>query len=158
MSDFQISALPAGAFEDFFAKTDAELAQLGARRVLADKKPGCPCRVSLSDAEPGEELLLLHYLHHDTGSPYQASGPVFVRKNASTARPGVNEIPPFLLHRLLSVRGYDEGGMMVSALVCEGVELASRLHELFANRKIAYIHVHNAKPGCFNCAVYRAAT
>lgn len=156
MTDFQITALPAGAFSAFFDRTDDELAQLGARRVVADQKPGYPCRVSLSDAEPGEELLLIHYVHHDTKSPYHASGPIFVRKNASTAQTGVNEIPPFLLHRLLSVRAYDEAGMMTLAVVCDGVDLAARLHELFDNEKTAYIHVHNAKPGCFNCAVHRA--
>jgi Protein of unknown function (DUF1203) len=156
MSHFQFSALPAHAFETYFSKTDGELASVGAKRMTANAKPGFPCRVSLEDAEVGEEVILLPFLHHGVASPYQASGPIFVRKNVATAQPGIDEIPSILQHRLLSIRCYDPSSMMVYATVEEGKDLKALLPTLFDDPKIEYVHVHNAKPGCFNCAVRRA--
>ena len=54
-SSFQISALPLETFAPFFDLDDTALAARGARRYVATKKPGFPCRVSLEDAEEGEE-------------------------------------------------------------------------------------------------------
>lgn len=47
---FQISGLSREQFQEFFELDDGELAARGARRYVADKKPGFPCRVSLIDA------------------------------------------------------------------------------------------------------------
>lgn len=153
---FQIKALPAQALSDFFQMDNAELAKLGAIRMTADKNPGFPCRVSLEDVEVGEEVILLPYLHHQTNSPYQASGPIFVRKNAVTATPAICEIPKMLLHRLLSVRAYNKNGLMKEAAVVEGQQLNTTITQLFNNPEVEYLHIHNAKPGCYNCLVERA--
>jgi len=89
-------------------------------------------------------------------SPYRASGPIFVRVNAQTATLGVNEIPQLLRSRLLSLRAYDRGAMMVTADVVEGDELEQHISRLFADERVEYLQVHNARPGCFNCEVRRA--
>lgn len=34
--------------------------------------------------------------------------------------------------------------------------LEAAVQRLFADPAIAYLHVHNAKPGCYNCSVVRA--
>jgi hypothetical protein len=68
--EFRLVALPVEAFAHLFDRSDAELAAHGARRCIADAKPGFPCRVSLVDAEPGEPVLLLPFTHHDTPSPF----------------------------------------------------------------------------------------
>jgi hypothetical protein len=125
--------------------------------MTADHKPGFPCRVSLVDAEIGEEVILIDYTHQDADSPYRASGPIFVRANAETAKLEINEIPAMLSTRLLSVRAYDERGMMRDAEVVKGADLEERIRAFFANERVAYLHVHNAKPGCFNCRVERAS-
>ena len=155
MTNFQIKSLQEEAFTALFNLDDSTLQQQGIRRIIATAKPGFPCRVSLEDAEPGEEMLLLPYQHHRTSSPYQSAGPVFIRKAAKTAAPGINEIPFMLQHRLLSLRGYDSNGMMKNALVAEGKSLAESLHHMFEAEEIAYIHIHNAKAGCYNCVVER---
>ena len=129
---------------------------MGARRMVADKKPGYPCRVSLVDAEPGEEVLLVPFTHHDVVSPYRASGPIFVRVKAQTVKLGVNEIPTMLRSRLLSIRGYDAAAMMVAADVVNGNELEEHVWRLFGDKQVEYIHVHNARPGCYNCRIERA--
>lgn len=153
---FQIRGLPLAPFAPLFAKSDAELAPLGVRRVIADSKPGYPCRVSLVDAEPDETLLLLHHVHHDVDGPYRASGPVYVRQSAAEHVPPPNEVPDYAARRLLSFRAYDPAGMLLEADVAEGRELSAVVTRMFADPNVGYIHAHNAKPGCFSCRIDRA--
>jgi len=155
-SGFQLVALPAEPFAPLFALSDAQLHEIGARRMIVDEKPGYPCRVSLADAEVGETVLLLPFTHHDVPSPYRASGPIFVRRGVATALPAAGEIPLMLQHRLLSLRAYDADAMLIGAEVAEGADLEATIRRLFADEKASYLHVHNARPGCYNCRVVRA--
>ena len=155
-TDFQVVALPSEAFGELLAMSDDDLRAQRGRRMVVDHKPGFPCRVSLVDAEIGEEVILVDYTHHDADSPYRASGPIFVRAKAGTAKLEVNEIPGMLSTRLLSVRAYNDRGNMRDACVIEGAELASQIRTFFGDERVAYLHVHNAGPGCFNCKVERA--
>lgn len=155
-NSFQVVPVEYERFAPLFELGDAELEELGARRVTVAAKPGYPCRASLVDAEVGETALLIPYVHHDTCSPYRASGPIFVRRDAGTARPKVNEVPAMLRHRLLSLRAYDGSGVMQNADVARGTELEAAIDRLFADQGIHYLHIHNAGPGCFNCKVARA--
>lgn len=68
-----------------------------------------------------------------------------------------NTIPKMFLHRLLSLRAYDENKMMIRADVFEGTILKSKIEDFFNDHKIDYLHIHNAKPGCFNCLVKRVS-
>lgn len=156
MNSFRFIALPDDVFAPLFEMEDAALHALGSRRLVVDEKPGTPCRVSLEDAEVGETVLLLPFTHHDVTSPYRASGPIFVRLHARRASPKPGEVPAMLRHRLLSLRGYDRGGMMVAAEVAEGTALEPVLERMLSQNAVDYVHVHNAKPGCFNCRVERA--
>ena len=124
--------------------------------MRAETTPGFPCRVSLVDAEPGEEVLLVPFTHHDVASPYRASGPIFVRVNAATARPEVNEVPAMIRSRLLSIRAYDAEAMMVASEVAEGRDLDDHIERAFSDARVEYLHLHNARPGCYNCRVDRA--
>lgn len=153
---FRVVAVPAERFAPLFELPEDELRAAGGRLVVADAKPGFPCRVSLADAEVGETLLLVPFTHHDVSSPYRASGPVFVRRGARTAEPEAGQLPEMLRHRLLSVRAYDGAAMMLGAEVVKGAELEGVIRRLFADRAVAYLHVHNAGPGCYNCRVERA--
>lgn len=153
--NFRLKALDDKEFADLFLLDHQELEKLGAVKMSVDKFPGFPCRVSLEDAAVGEEVILLNYQHHKTSSPYRASGPVFVRKIANTPTLGTNEIPKMFNHRLLSLRGYDKNGIMVEASVTEGNLLKDQIVKTFENEDISYIHIHNARPGCYNCLVER---
>lgn len=152
---FQVTALDPTATAHFFEMNDEELTKVNACRMTADAKPGFPCRVSLQDAEVGEELILFNFPHHDVASPYRASGPVFVRKNAQLASLGVNQLPGHLGHRLLSLRGYDEKSMLVAAKTFQGSELGEEIQRMLGNASVKYLHVHNAAQGCFHCRVER---
>jgi hypothetical protein len=156
MRAFQVVALDAASFVPYFAMTAEELRSLGAGLVTADEKPGFPCRVSLADAEIGETVLSLPYVHHDVATPYRSSGPIFVREGAVTALPAVGEIPAMLVHRLLSLRAYDPPGHMVDSRVIHGTEIEPAIEAMFDAQSVGYIHVHNAGPGCYNCRIERA--
>ena len=153
LNPFRIIALPMEGFDSLLQLDDESLRAYGARRMVADKKPGYPCRVSLMDAEPGETVLLVPFTHHDVNSPYRASGPIFVRANARMAEPAINEIPAMLRARPQSIRAYDEEAMMVGSDVVDGSELEERISRFFDNGNVKYLHLHNARPGCFNCRV-----
>jgi hypothetical protein len=45
---------------------------------------------------------------------------------------------------------------MVASEVVEGKNLEQQVETFFANEQTAYLHLHNAKPGCFSCRVDRA--
>ncbi len=155
--NFQIHSLPAGDFAPLFELTDAELAERNAVRMVVNAKPGTPCRVSLQDAEVGETVILLNYAHFPHASPYKATHAIFVRKDARQAEPAVNEVPLVLTARLISVRIFDENHMMIGADVVPGETLAQTLSTAFEDTEVSYIHLHNAKPGCFAASVRRAA-
>jgi hypothetical protein len=153
---FQIVSVPYEPFAELFSLSDQALAELDARRVRATKKPGYPCRVSLADADIGEELLLLPFAHQPARSPYRASGPIFVRKGARQCRLDAGVIPDYVRLRQMSVRAYNASHLMIDAAVSEGKDAAGVILEMFGNSDVAYIHLHNAKPGCFSCRVNRA--
>ena len=66
---YRITGLDNTSFSELFALSDEELAQRQIVRKTATAKPGFPCRVSLEDAEPGEELILLNYESHSAQNP-----------------------------------------------------------------------------------------
>ena len=101
-------------------------------------------------------VLLVPFTHHDVASPYRASGPIFVRSGARTANPAIDEVPLMFRHRLLSIRAYDAAAMMVDAEVVQGSALEDAIRRCFAREGVSYLHIHNARPGCYNCRVVRA--
>ena len=151
---FLIHGIDPALFAPWFALSDAELAVRGARRRIADDTSGFPCRVSLAEPELGEELLLVPFEHHAVNTPYRGTGAIWVRRVAR-AQLTVDRVPELLATRLLSLRGYDDEGMMSIAEVVDGRELAPHLERMLDRRDVAYIHVHYAKPGCFACRVTR---
>jgi hypothetical protein len=155
MTSFQLVGLPFEPFSPLFALSDAELLARNVRRVFATTKPGYPCRVSLADAEIGDELLLLPFEHQPASSPYKSSGPIFVRKAAVQAHVEPGVVPDYVRTRLISVRAYDTQHLMSDALVCAGSDAAAAIQKMFSRDDVAYIHLHNANRGCFSCAVNR---
>jgi Protein of unknown function (DUF1203) len=154
---FRVSGIPAEVLNEFRQLSDDELQERNVVRYIADKKPGYPCRVSLVDAEIGESLLLLNYGHLKSSGPYRSAGPIFVRESARDTYVRVNEVPQVLRApgRLLSVRAYDRNDMLAGAIVIGTAETDQSIQDFFANRQVAYLHVHYAGPGCFACRVDR---
>lgn len=155
MSSFQLIGLSPDQFSHLFPLSAQQLAPLGIVRVTADSNPGYPCRISLQDAEPGDELLLLPFEHQPACSPYRASGPIYVRVGSRQSQLQLDEIPPYVSRRQMSVRAYDARHMMVGAEVCPGEVVAAQIQRQFSDPAVSYIHLHNAKRGCFSCRVER---
>ena len=154
-TSFRIVGLQRAQFEPLFSMNEKELSAKGARRMTVDAKPGFPCRIGLADAEIGETVILLPFVHHDVDSAYRASGPIFVREDAEEAQLDPGEIPDLVLNRTMSVRAYDKNSMMIDGSVITGPEIRAHIEKMFANPKIAYLHLHNAGAGCYSCKVER---
>jgi hypothetical protein len=153
---FRIKGLPAEQFNHLFAMTDEELARHhGVRRTADDRQPGYPCRVSLSDSKPGDELLLVNYEHLPVDSPYRMRFAIFVRKGDETYDK-IGEVPEQLRKRMLAVRAFDGLGMMLAFELVDGRVLERVIEKLFANPDAEYLHVHFAAPGCYAARVERA--
>jgi hypothetical protein len=153
---FQIQALAAAPFEPLYGLPDDELALRGARRMRVDANPGFPCRVSLADAEIGECVILLNYEHQPNPTPYRSSHAIFVREGARQAFPKLGEVPDVLSRRLISVRAFDAAHDMTDADVVEGATLAAIIERMFQDPRVDYLHLHNAKRGCYAASVTRA--
>ena len=106
---FRIRGLEAGQFSHLFALSDAALAEQGAVRKIADAPS--PCRISLTDATPGDEVLLVNYEHHAVESPYRMRFAIYVREGEQTFD-AVDVVPDQLRRRTLAVRGFDDKAMM----------------------------------------------
>ena len=155
MTSFQLVGLDPAAFAPLWSLPADRLAEIGAMRLTADASPGFPCRIGLVDADAGDELMLLPYEHQPAATPYRASGPIFVRRGARRAALAPGELTPYVTSRLMSVRGYDAQHMIVDAGVCEGSALRAEIERQLAEPSVAYLHLHNARRGCFACHVDR---
>jgi hypothetical protein len=111
--------------------------------------------VTLDDAQPGEELILVNFEHLPVDSPYRSRHAIFVRAGATEKFDGIDVIPPALARRLLSVRAFDGEGLMVSGEIVEGSTLAEYIEAQFENARVAYLHAHYAKRGCFAARIDR---
>lgn len=153
---FRIQGLPAGKFASLFSLSDDELGQQGAvRRIAAARDPGYPCRVSLTDSQPGDELILLNYEHHPAASPYRMCFAIYVRKGEETFD-ALDCVPEQLRKRMLAVRAFDAGAMMIGWELSDGGKLEEAIERLFADPRAAYLHIHVAAPGCYAARVERA--
>ena len=152
---FTVRGLSPESFQALFDLSNEELEKRRARRLIADNKPGFPCRVSLQDAEPGEEVILTNFVHLDSQSPFHSTHAIYVRKGATTAAPYRDRLPEMLRSRLLSIRAFGANNMLLSADVVEGERADQVIQKLVEDSSIRFLHVHFAKKGCYTCRVDR---
>jgi Protein of unknown function (DUF1203) len=152
---YRITGLNPTEHARLFAMSDAELEAINARRVIATSSRGFPCRVSLRDADEGDQLILLHYISHQVATPYRSAYAIYVREAANTAAVYVDETPPVFEGRPIALRGFDAEGNLRNAAIALPGQADAQIRELFASEDIAYIHAHNAAHGCFSAAIER---
>jgi len=153
--EFQVSALNVDEFSHLFGQDREALSKQGVQRITVDSDTGFPCRVSLQDATIGENVLLMNYEHQPIPTPFRSSHAIYVREGSVKARPKKNEIPNMFRHRFLSVRAFDTAGMIIDADVVDGEKLEPLIERMFANKFVDYLHIHNAKLGCYIALVER---
>jgi hypothetical protein len=153
---FRITGLSAEPFRPLYGLPEAELAARGVLRYAVDAAPGFPDRIEMREARPGETVLLLNHECQPARSPYRATHAIYVREGAETRYDRTGEVPEVMRHRLLSLRAYDEAGMMLDADIVEGREIEPVIARLFDDPAVAYLHAHNARRGCYSGRIDRA--
>jgi hypothetical protein len=152
---FKISGLSPAPFMHLYGLSDAALAAHGVERVIADA-PNCyPDRIEMRDAEVGEALLLLNHLHQPAASPYRASHAIYVIEGATQTYSAVDEVPEVMAHRLLSLRGFDADHKIADGRVVPGAEADAAIREILEDKRVRYIHAHNAGHGCYSGLIER---
>ena len=152
---YRIRGLEPGEFAHYFAMDDAQLQQHRAIRVLASAEGKYPCRVSLHDAAPGDELVLLHHVHHAVETPYRSGFAIYIRKDAGKAADYVDRCPPVFAERPLSLRCFDATGSLCAARLAMPGEADAAIRAALADPQVAYIDAHNAAHGCFAARIQR---
>ena len=152
---YRIQGLDPARFAHLVGLPDAELAAHGVVRMTADAPTGFPCRVQLDDVQPGETVLLLNHVSHDGPNPYRASHAIFVDETAAEAAVYLDTIPPALDRRILSLRAFDQAGMMSDAALAQPGEADAAIRRLLADSRVDHIDAHNATRGCFAARIER---
>ncbi|WP_171161061.1 DUF1203 domain-containing protein [Usitatibacter palustris] len=152
---FRVRGLSPDLFSRYFAMSDAELRAAGALRLVA-QEPGMPCRVSMAHIAPGDEVVLVNYEHLPELTPYRSRHAIYVGRGSTQPYDAVDVVPEVIRTRLVSVRAFDAGHMIVDADVVDGADSAALFERLLANPSVSYLHVHNAKRGCYSGRVERA--
>jgi hypothetical protein len=152
---YRIIGLDRGPFAELFEMNDTALAERGAVRVTAAADKGWPCRISLEDAKAGEALILLNYVSHDVATPYRSAYAIYLRESAKAPAEYVDVTPPVFEGRPIALRAFDTDGMLRNAALALPGQAEDKIHELFAQEEIAYIHAHNAAHGCFAARIER---
>mgnify|MGYP000929592019 CR=1 FL=1 len=153
---FRITGLSADPFRHLYGLSETALAELGAKRYVVDEKPSFPDRVEMREGEIGETMLLINHVSQPADTPYRSTHAIFVREGAEQVYDRVGEVPEVMRGRLLSLRAFGADGMMLDADVVNGREIEAVIERLFANPEVGYIHVHNAKRGCYSGRIDRA--
>ena len=154
--DIRIRGLDPAPFQDLFHASPEQLAARRAVVRVADSHPGFPCRATLDDAVPGETVLLINHTHQPADTPFHASHAVYFRLAATQAWDSVNEVPPALARRMLSLRAFDAAGWLVGAKLTPGNEVLAAARELLADPRADYLHAHYAGAGCYAAWMGRA--
>jgi hypothetical protein len=152
---YRITGIDPAPFRDLHRLSDDELAERGVVRMIVTEKPSFPCRVSLTDREIGERVLLLNHVSHDVANPYRASHAIFIAEGAEEPAEYVDELPSVFGARVLSLRAFGSDGMMAEALLVQPGEADAGIRKLFDNPAIVTIHAHNATRGCFAAKIER---
>ncbi|OWQ93049.1 hypothetical protein CDN99_00650 [Roseateles aquatilis] len=155
--DFRILGLDPAPFRPLFSLSDEALRERGVLRVRVDQPRAAPDRIGLDDAAPGDTVLLLNYVYLDVDTPYRGTHAIYLREGDGERFDRVNEVPPALRRRLLSLRAFDEAGMMVDADVTDGDQVEALIERLFRHQHVSYLQVHFAKRGCYAARVERGS-
>ena len=152
---YRITGIDPAPYRHFYGLSDEPLASQGAVRMTVTEKPSFPCRVSLTDRDIGETMLLVNHVSHDVANPYRASHAIFVTETDQGPAEYVDEVPPVFQPRVMSLRGFDKEGMMAEAILTQPGEADAGIRKLFDNPEIETIHAHNATRGCFAAKITR---
>lgn len=152
---FRIQGLSPAPFADLYGLSEADLAARGVIRYVADGNTHYPDRIEMRHIALGEAALLINHVCQPAATPYRATHAIFVREGATQPFDEIDVVPEVFRPRLLSLRAYDERGMMIDADVVEGAAVEGLIERLLDNPDVSYVHAHNARRGCYSGLITR---
>lgn len=152
---YPITGIDPAPFRHLYGLSEEELTIRGVVRMIVTKNPSFPCRISITDRDLGESVLLLNHVSHDVANPYRSSNAIFVIEGPETVGKFIDEPTPVFATRVLSLRGFDEQGLMADAILTQPGDADAGIRKLFDNPAIQTIHAHNASRGCFAAKIER---
>ena len=145
----QVRELQAGGFD--------------ANEIVAETKVsdgnGNPCRHCLTEIGQGKEMLVLAYRPFASPQPYAEVGPIFLCAEQCKRHPHTNVLPNMFRNweRIL-VRGYtsDHRIQYGTGQVIDMNAVEQVAEQIFADKKVAYVHMRSASNNCYQCRIERA--
>lgn len=120
---------------------------------------GIPCRHCLQPVAAGQPFLLLSHRPFPAPQPYAEQGPIFLHAEPCPRHSPGPELPGMLRSERYLIRGYDGDHRIVygSGRIVPTAEIARAAEAMFAEPRLAYIHVRSASNNCYQCRLERAA-
>lgn len=119
---------------------------------------GNPCRHCLEDMPEGDSFLVLAHRPFPEAQPYAEVGPLFIHAEDCPRHPESAGVPAYLKTREgILIRGYGTNDRIVygTGKVVAPAEIETAAAKIFADSKIAYIHVRSANNNCFQFRIER---
>ena len=132
----------------------------GAVHVRPVDGPGFPCRACLRLGQPGETMLLASWDLPLPQGPYWTPSPVFLHAQACPHTVLEDRLPETVtVDTLVSLRHYDAEGLCLYDLgvVLDGQGAEPALRERLADKRVAFVNIHTARPGCWLARVEKGA-
>jgi hypothetical protein len=124
--------------------------------VVLEEDSG-PCRHCLKMIPKGAGMLILAHRPFPAPQPYAELGPIFLCADACDRGGGGDARPEALASPDYIVRGYGTDDRIVYGTggVIATDAIPARAEALFADPKIAYLHVRSARNNCFQLRIDR---
>lgn len=116
-----------------------------------------PCRSCLTVFVPGEGRILFSYAPNQYDHPYNEIGPIYIHENRCEPYIDHAAFPPELrTRRPITLRCYDDNGIMVGGELVGDRPIEEVITNLFANPTVNYLHARTASVGCYIARIERA--
>jgi hypothetical protein len=125
--------------------------------IAVSDGPGNPCRHCLGFVPEGRPMLILAHRPFPAMQPYAETGPIFLCADDCArhkgGRPAILAGTPNYL-----VKGYSADDRIVygTGQVVPTEEIEAYAESLFADARVAYVHVRSARNNCYQMRIDRA--
>ncbi len=151
---FQIRPIPAHVFD---AVREGGVDVWGSPVEHIRAEGGEPLRCCLSDALPGDQLILFCYEPPLPASPYREIGAVLAHAASCGGAHVTDEYPSDWFGRPQVLRAYDERGWIHQATrIHDGHDPVAVITEMLADPHVVQIHSRNVAWGCYMFSITRA--
>lgn len=129
------------------------------RSGMSPKGGMMPCRHCLTDIKAGEPYLILALRPFPSAQPYAELGPIFLHADGCARHPDSQDVPAmFLARESYLMRGYGSDDRIVygTGRTVAPAAMAAAAREIFADKRVSYIHVRSPTNNCYQCRIERS--